>query len=124
MLLCHKVVYVYTRRLFSLQQNNFFDFVDKRLPVSNMVYSCLKNHINSTDQHIQFTCEEQREDGSIPFLDVLVIPNQDGSLNSTVFRKPTHNDLYLQWDSHHTVPSKYSVIGTLLHRGKTISSDP
>ena len=82
------------------------------------------DHINSIDQHIQFTCEEQREDRSIPFLDVLVIPNEDGSLNSTVFRKPTHTDLYLQWDSHHTLPSKYSVIGTLLHRANTICSDP
>ena len=81
------------------------------------------DHINSIDQHIQFTWEEQREDGSIPFLDVLVIPNEDGSLNSTVFRKPTHTDLYLQWDSHHTLPSKCSVIGTLLHRAKTICSD-
>ena len=84
----------------------------------------LLDHINSIDQHIQFTCEEQREDGSIPFLDVLVIPNEDGSLNSTVFRKHTHTALYLQWDSHHTLPSKYSVIGTLLHRAKTICTDP
>ena len=35
------------------------------------------DHINSIDQHIQFTCEEQREDGSIPFLDILVMPNED-----------------------------------------------
>ena len=82
------------------------------------------DHINSIDQHIQFTCEEQREDGSIPFLDVLVTPNEDGSLNSTVFRKPAHTDLYLQLDSHHTLPSKYSLIGTLLHRAKTICSNP
>ena len=34
------------------------------------------DHINSIDQHIQFTCEEQREDGSIPFLDILVMPNE------------------------------------------------
>ena len=45
-------------------------------------------------------------------------------LNSTVFRKATHTDLYLQWDSHHTLPSKYSVVGTLFHRAKTICSDP
>ena len=82
------------------------------------------DHINSIDQHIQFTCEEQREDGSIPFLGVLIIPNEDGSLNGTVFIKPTHTDLYLQWDSHHTLPSKYSVIGTLLHRAKNICSNP
>ena len=36
----------------------------------------------------------------------------------------THTDLYLQWDSHHTLPSKYSVVGTLLHRANTICSEP
>ena len=82
------------------------------------------DHINSIDQHIQFTCEEQREDESIPFLDILVMPNEDGSLSSTVCRKPTHTELYLQWDSHHTLPSKYGVIGTLLHRAKAICSNP
>ena len=55
---------------------------------------------------------------------MLVLPNEDGSLNSTVFRKATHTDLYLQWDSHHTLPSKYSVVGTLLHRANTICSEP
>ena len=46
------------------------------------------------------------------------MPNEDGSLSSTVYRKPTHTDLYLWWDSHHTLLSKYSVIGTLHHRAK------
>ena len=32
------------------------------------------DHINSIDQHIQFTSQDQREDGSMPFLDILVIP--------------------------------------------------
>ena len=27
-------------------------------------------------------------------------------------------------DSHHTIPSKYSVIGTLHHRAQTICSNP
>ena len=82
------------------------------------------DHINYFDQHIQFACEEQREDGFTPFLDILVMPNEDGSPSSTVYRKPTHTDLYLQWDSHHALPSKYGVIGTLLHRAKTICSNP
>ena len=82
------------------------------------------DHINSIDQYIQFTCEEQREDGSIPFLDIWVMPNEDASLSSTAYRKPTNTDLHLHWDSHHTLPSKYSVIGTLHHRAKTICSNP
>ena len=59
---------------------------------------------------------EPRPDGSIPFLDILITPGIDGSLTTTVFRKPTHTDLYMQWDSHHAISSKYSVIGTLHHR--------
>ena len=62
-------------------------------------------------------------DGAIPFLDILITPKDDGSLQTSVYRKPTHTDLYLQWDSHHTIPSKYSVVGTLYHRAKTICSN-
>ena len=81
-------------------------------------------HLNSVDQHIQFTAEDQRSDGAMPFLDILVTPGRDGSLSTSVYRKPTHTDLYLQWDSHHTLTSKYSVIGTLQHRAQTICSNP
>ena len=61
---------------------------------------------------------------SMPFLDILITCNEDGSLNTTVYRKPTHIDLYLQWNSHHIVSSKYSMIGTLNHRAETICSRP
>ena len=81
-------------------------------------------HLNSIHNNIKFTCEEVRDDGSMPFLDILITPKEDGSLSTSVFRKPTHTDLYLQWDSHHTISSKYSVAGTLYHRAKTICSDP
>ena len=63
-------------------------------------------HINSIDEHIQFTCEDQREDGSIPFLDILITAEEDENLSTTVYRKPTHTDLYLQRDSHHTLNIK------------------
>ena len=72
-------------------------------------------HINYIDKHIQFTAEDQRSGGAMPFLDILITPGEDESLSTSVFRKATHTDLYLQWDSHHTLMSKYSVIGTLQH---------
>ena len=34
-----------------------------------------------------------------------------------------HTDLYLQWDSHHSIAAKYSVINTLHHRAKAVSSN-
>ena len=82
------------------------------------------NHLNSINNNIQFTSEDPGEDGSIHFLDMLVIPDGEGRLKTTVCRKPTHTNQYLHWDSHHTIPSKYSVIGTLFHRAKTICSGP
>ena len=82
------------------------------------------DHINSIDYHIQLTSEDSSPDRSMPFLDILVTPREDGSLSTTVYRKPTHTDLYLQWDSHHTISSTYSVIGTLHHRAKAICSSP
>ena len=83
-----------------------------------------REHINSIDQHIQFSAADQRSDGAMPFLDILITPGRDGSLSTSVYRKPTHTDLYLQWDSHHTLTSKYSMIGTLQHRAQTICSNP
>ena len=47
-----------------------------------------------------------------------------GRLNTNVYRKPTHTDQYLHWDSHHAITSKYSVIGTLYHRARTVCSNP
>ena len=79
-------------------------------------------HLNTIDPNIQFTSDECREDGSMPFLDILITPREDGSLSTTVYRKPTHTDLYLQWGSNHTVSSKYSVVGALHHRPKTTCS--
>ena len=80
-------------------------------------------HLNSVDKNMQFTTEEPRPDGSLPFLDILITTDKDDRLDTTVYRKPTHTDQYMHWDSHHTISSKYSVVGTLLHRAKTICSN-
>ena len=45
-------------------------------------------HINSVDPAIQFTTEEPRQDGSMPFLDTLVTPQEDGTLTTRVYGKP------------------------------------
>ena len=80
------------------------------------------HHINSLDNNIKFTAENTRADGSIPFLDTLITPKSDGSLQTKVYRKPTHTNQYLKWDSHHAMSNKYSVISSLLHRAKDICS--
>ena len=46
------------------------------------------DHINSIDEHIQYTGEDQREDGSMPFLDILIIPDEDGSISTIIIGSP------------------------------------
>ena len=81
-------------------------------------------HISSVVPAIRFTVGDNKGDGSIPFLDTIVKPEDDGSLTITVYRKPTHTDQQLQWDSHHHLSAKFSVIHTLSHRAKTVCSKP
>ena len=68
--------------------------------------------------------EDNKEDGSIPFLDTIVKPEADGTLSITVYRKPTHTDQYLQWDSHHHLSAKFSIIHTISHRASTVCNKP
>ena len=79
-------------------------------------------HINSVVPAIKFTVEDNKEDGSIPFWDTFVKPEADGTLSITVYRKPTHTEQYLQWDSHNHLSAKFSVIHTLSHRASTVCS--
>ena len=76
-------------------------------------------HINSLHPCIKFTLEMQKEDKTIPFLDVLSIIQEDGSLYK-VYRKPTHTDRYLHYNAFHHPSIKNSVCKTLINRAKTI----
>ena len=81
-------------------------------------------HMNSVDPAIQFTEENNKEDGAFPFLDTIVKPEANGKLSITVHRKPTQTDYYLQWDSHHHLSARFSAIHTLSHRTQTVCSNP
>ena len=79
-------------------------------------------HINSVCHHIQFTMEEE-QNLSLPFLDVLVI-RHDKTLRTQVYRKPTHTDRYLHFDSHHPQHQKLAVTKTLHDRARTHNTIP
>ena len=84
----------------------------------------LTEHLNSVDPtgSIQFT-HEQEVDGKIPFLDTLIIKKPDGTIKLLIYRKATHTDQYLNFNSHHPVHHKLGVIRTLFDRMNTIITE-
>ena len=100
-------------------------YVDDTFVIQKEVYKQdILQHISSVDPAIQFTVESNKEDGAIPFLDTIVKPEADGNLSITMYRKPTHTDQYLQWDSHHHLSAEFSVIHALTHSAQTVCSNP
>ena len=66
------------------------------------------NFFNSLTDDLQYTIEYPSNDGSLPYIDILV--NADKS--TYVYRKPTHTNLYV-----HSIPVPF-------HPPKTVSSGP
>ena len=54
--------------------------------------------LNGFHRNIQFTYEVEI-DSKISFLDVLVIRDPNNNINTTVYRKSTNNNIYLNWES-------------------------
>ena len=87
----------------------------------NLVQEFL-SHLNSIEACIQFTFEET-EDGNLPFLAwMCVCAESDGSVTASVYRKPTHTNQYLPFDSYHPVAHKSSVV-RMLSRASELSSN-
>ena len=89
-------------------------------PLSTIYYIYLLeflSFLNGRHGNIQFTMEEET-DGSIPFLDVLV--KNEGSLSTSVYRKPTHTERYLHFSSHHHPRVKAGITLCLRDRAEKI----
>jgi hypothetical protein len=78
------------------------------------------NHLNSISPYLQFTIELE-ENRRLPFLDTVTI-RSNGKVEVDIYRKPTHTDKYLHYDSHHPKQHKLSVLNTLLDRAEKIPS--
>ena len=84
----------------------------------------LQQHMNTVDHTRRFiSTREDEENNSMPFLDAKFTRKEDGSVKSTVYRKKTHTDQYLNFASHHPKHQKLGVVRTLMHRCETITSE-
>ena len=80
----------------------------------------LHEPLKSIDPHIKFTIELPGTD-RLPFPDTLT-KSTPNTITSTVFRKPTHMDRYLDHNPNHPISSKPSIIHTLIHRPEQVGS--
>ena len=81
----------------------------------------LHDYLNSIHPDIRWT-KEVEQDGRIAMLDVQIIRNPDGKLNFDVYRKPTHTNQYIPFDSHQPLSHKLSTIHALTRRAALIPS--
>ena len=65
---------------------------------------------------------EVEKDGGLPFLDILLQKRENGSLDVTVYRKPTHTDRYLNFRSHHPSHVKRGLVKCLYDRVRSITT--
>ena len=74
-------------------------------------------HLNNQQPSIRFTMETEK-DNKLAFLDTAVLREPDGRLTTSVYRKPTHTDQYLAYDSHHPQSVKRGIVKCLYERAK------
>ena len=76
------------------------------------------SHINSLNPDLQYTIEHPSPDGSLPYLDLLIHPDK----STSIYRKPTHTNLYVKYNSCAPNSSKFSVIRSLTRRAYELCS--
>ena len=73
--------------------------------------------LNGVDNKVQFTLEMEK-DNYLPFLDVGIM-KVEGKLVTKVYRKPTHTQQYINWDSNHPKNMLLGVLKGLINTQST-----
>ena len=81
----------------------------------------IQETLNSYHRSIKFTYECENKN-TIPFLDVLISRENDGKLQTSVYRKVTNTDIYMNWHSHAPQTWKIATLKSLVKRAFLISS--
>ena len=77
--------------------------------------SFLFHAINNITDGITFTMKKEK-DGQIAFLDGLLRRTDNGSIETQVYRKKTHTDQILNYNSNHPTQHKISCLKALFNR--------
>ena len=89
--------------------------------VPNNSQETLITYLNSITSNIQFTFETENNQ-KLPYLDILIIRNSDGSLKFDIYRKPSYTGKLLDYNSSSHLSHKRSTVKSLLDRAFKICS--
>ena len=81
----------------------------------------VEEKLNSFHENIKFTHEDEKA-GKIAFLDVTVARGKGDKLETSVYRKPTNTDIYMNWYAHAPTTWKIATLKSLVKRAVMISS--
>ena len=77
--------------------------------------------LNSFHPNIKFTHEVENEQ-QIAFLDVLLTKEENGKVQTSVYRKPTNNNIYIHWQSYAPKQWKVGTLSGIIRRAYEICS--
>ena len=80
------------------------------------------HYLNDQHPRVKFTSDTEIK-SKIPFLDVLV-SRENNQLQTSVYRKPTHTEQYINFNPNHPLQVKKGFVSTLTKRTINISSSP
>lgn len=118
------IEYVFKHVINSLPFIAFFGlyYVDDSLfAIPKDKCSLILDKFNNFDRNIQFTMEVEN-DGKLPFLDILLIRRDDGSILTNWYSKPTSSGRILNFLSCHPTHMKINNVRNMLHRAISLSS--
>ncbi len=79
-------------------------------------------HITNINEIIQFTVDSKNENGELLFLYCLIQRKTDGTLDTTVYSKPTNTGRYLNVRFWHSSATKQGFIKALVLRAERLCS--
>ena len=100
--------------------NRYLDDVLAIIP-KNKIDSHL-NFINSLNPSIQFTVDIE-QNSRLSYLDLLIIRAPSGNISFSIYRKPTHTNNYLKFNSNNPMGHKKAVAKSLFERAKKLFSE-
>ncbi|CAH8537608.1 unnamed protein product [Heterobilharzia americana] len=94
---------------FSPTPKIWFRYIDDTFTVLRSEHiNRLLTHTNSVVNAIQFICDLKSEEGELAMLDYRIKQTQEGE--TTVYRKPTHSNSYLDFQSCHPISVKVGLV--------------